>query len=210
MSYRGEGLLWASPLGRPPMTGPVVQEKAALRARVRQALAALPPARRALEEELVTAAIQDTPQWRSAQTLLLYRSMGTELSTVGLANAAWRTGKTLAFPRVAPDGHLRLLQVHSWAEFVPGAAYGIPEPRPEAREVAPAHIDLALLPGLAFDATGGRLGRGGGHFDRLLGGGALREAWGLAFDCQLVPRVPREAHDRGVQRVVHAATLAGM
>lgn len=188
---------------------PVAQEKAALRALVRQALAALPPARRALEEELVTAAVQDTLAWRAARTLLLYRSVGRELSTVGLANAAWRTGKRVAFPRVAPDGHLRLLQVDSWTGFTEEGAYGIPEPAAGALEVAPADIDLALLPGLAFDGAGGRLGRGGGHFDRLLGGGALRQAWGLAFDCQVVPHVPRELHDRGVQRVVHAAAVAG-
>lgn len=191
------------------MTGSVAQEKAALRARVRQALAGLPPARRALEEELVTAAVQDTPQWRSARTVLLYRSVGAELSTVGLANAAWRTGKRVAFPRVALDGQLHLQQVDGWSSFRPGGAYGIPEPPADAPELAPASIDLALLPGLAFDETGGRLGRGGGHFDRLVGTGALRLAWGLAFDCQVVARVPREAHDRTVQRVVHASALAG-
>lgn len=196
-------------LGGLPMTDPPGQEKATLRARVRQALVALPPARRALEEELVTAAIQDTPQWRAARTLLLYRSVGTELSTVGLANAAWRSGKRVAFPRVAPDGSLRLLQVGAWTQFAPGGAYGIPEPPLDAPEVAPATVDLALVPGVAFDEQGGRLGRGGGHFDRLLSGGLLREAWGLAFDCQVVARVPREAHDRAVQRVVHAASIIG-
>lgn len=203
----GEGLLSGCALGDLPMTGSVAQEKAAVRARVRQALAALPPARRALEEELVTAAVQDTPEWRAARTLLLYRSVGTEMTTVGLGNAAWREGKRVAFPRLMPDGHLELHRVATWTEFVPGP-HGIPEPSAKAPSVAAAEIDLALIPGIAFDPAGGRLGRGGGHFDRLLAAGALRHAWGLAFDCQVVERVPREGHDRGVERVVHAAAVS--
>ena len=188
------------------MTGSLAQEKAAVRAQVRKALAALPPARRALEEELVTAAVQDMPEWRAARTILLYRSVGTEMTTVGLGNAAWRAGKRVAFPRLVLDGRLELHRVAGWSDFGPGP-HGIPEPSAKAPLVSAAEIDLALIPGVAFDAGGGRLGRGGGHFDRLMDAGGLRRAWGLALVCQVVARVPREDHDRAVERVIHAAAV---
>jgi 5-formyltetrahydrofolate cyclo-ligase len=180
-----------------PCGGVDAQAKRAMRAAVRARLLALPPARRALEEELVTAAVQGTPEWRAAGTVLLYRSVAPELSTVGLANAAWRTGKRVLFPRVGPGGGLTLHAVASWSGFEAGPL-GIPQPPPTA-PVAPGEADLAIVPGVAWDAGGGRLGRGGGHYDRLLP--ALRRAWGVGFSAQVVPAVPREAHDRRVERV---------
>src|SRR5437868_15040330 len=88
------------PCERPPPRMDVAEAKRALRAQVRARLLALPPAQRALEEELVTAAVQDAPEWRAAGTVLLYRNVPPEFSTVGLANAAWRTGKRVLFPRI--------------------------------------------------------------------------------------------------------------
>lgn len=178
----------------------VATAKQALRARMRAALTALPPARRALQEELVTAAIQDDPAWRNASTVLLYRSVGTELSTVGLANAAWRMGKRVAFPRQTPDG-LQLHVVDAWSQFVPGR-HGIPEPAAAAPPISPSDVALAIVPGVAFDPAGGRLGRGGGDYDRLLP--RLAVAWGIAFDEQVIPEVPMEMHDQPVHRVVYA------
>lgn len=188
-----------------PATTSLVEQKAALRARMRQALTALPPARRAQEEEAVTAAVQATPEWRDAQLVSIYRSIATEFSTVGLANAAWRAGKRVCFPRVTQWGGLELHLVGSWAEFVPGATYGIPEPKPDAPAIRARDVDLGIVPGLAFDSKGGRLGRGGGHFDRLVP--RLDRSWAVAFDCQIVDKVPLEGHDTPVDRVWHASAI---
>jgi 5-formyltetrahydrofolate cyclo-ligase len=180
----------------------VAAAKRSLRAEVRARLLALPPARRALEEELVTAAIQDSAEWRSARTVLLYRSVPPEFSTVGLANGAWRMGKRVLFPRIAASG-LTLHAVTGWTGFEAGPL-AIPQPLGSVA-VPPQEVDLAVVPGMAWDAKGGRLGRGGGHYDRLLP--ALRLAWGVGFDCQLVDAVPQESHDEGVERVWTASGL---
>lgn len=169
------------------------QEKAELRRRILAAMQALPPSRRALEEELVQAAVQAEPAWVQARTVLLYKAVAPELSVVGLANAAWRAGKRVLFPRVAGPGALALHEVGSWGQLAPGR-FGIPEPSAALPIVDSGVVDLAVVPGVAWDAEGHRLGRGGGYYDRLiprLGG----PAWGVGFDCQRVERLPREAWD---------------
>ncbi|HEX2066790.1 MAG TPA: 5-formyltetrahydrofolate cyclo-ligase, partial [Candidatus Thermoplasmatota archaeon] len=120
-----------------------------------------------------------------------------EMSTVGLANAAWRAGKRVLFPRVTPGG-LALQAVAGWSGFQLGPL-GIPEPAAGSPSAAPEEADLAIVPGVAWDARGGRLGRGGGHYDRLLP--RLRLAWGIGFASQVVPALPVLAHDRPVHRV---------
>ena len=90
-------------------------------------------------------------------------------------------------------------------DLAPGA-FGIPEPQGEAAD--PASIDLTLVPGAAFDKSGGRLGRGGGYYDRYLP--LVRGLTvGLAFECQMLETVPREAHDIGIQRVVTESAVYG-
>lgn len=186
-----------------PLNPAVTEAKGALRTQMRQALAAIAPAQRAQEEEAVTAAVQATPEWREAQLVTIYRSIKTELSTVGLVNAAWRDGKRVAFPRITQWGGLELHEVGAWSDFVPGSTYGIPEPKPDAPPVRARDVDLGIVPGLAFDSKGGRLGRGGGHFDRLVP--RMDRSWGVCFDAQMVDAVPRDAHDHPVDRVFHAS-----
>lgn len=179
-------------------------EKALLRVRMRDALAAVPPRQRALEEELVNAAILADPRWAQAHTVLLHRSVGTELSVVSLGNAAFRLGKRVLFPRV-DEGGLALHEAQGWHDLRPGA-FGIPEPAASQPQAGPDEVDLAVVPGLAWDDDGRRLGRGGGHYDRLLA--RLEGAsWGVGFDVQRVERVPMETHDRGVDQVWTAALV---
>lgn len=184
----------------------VAAAKRALRKDVLARLAALPPARRALEEELVTAAVQDTPEWRAARLILLYRSLPGEFSTVGLANAAWRQGKRVAMPRVAGPGLLALHEVRAWTDLRPGA-FGIHEPDAALPRLEPEQADLAVVPGVAWTRDGQRLGRSGGFYDRLLP--RLRLAWGVGFDLQVVDAVPTEPHDASVAKVWTAAAVGG-
>ena len=184
----------------------VAAEKARLRAETLRRLGELRPAQRALEEELVTAAIQDSAEWRAAGTVLLYRNLPGEFSTVGLANGAWRTGKRVAMPRVTGPGLLVLHEVRAWTDLRPGGAFGIHEPLATLPTVEPAVIDLAIVPALAWTRDGARLGRGGGFYDRLLPD--LRLAWGVGFDVQVMASVPLEAHDAIVQRLWTAASVS--
>ena len=185
----------------------VVESKKRLRAEMLRRLVAIAPARRALEEELVTAAVQATPEWAAARLVLLYRNLPGEFSTVGLANGAWRAGKRVAMPRVTGPGQLSLHDVRAWTDLRPGT-FGIHEPPATLPQVAPEAVDLAVVPAVAWGREGGRLGRGGGYYDRLVPRLRPGTAWGVGFDVQVVRDVPTQAHDARVARVWHAAGLA--
>jgi 5-formyltetrahydrofolate cyclo-ligase len=140
--------------------------------------------------------------WDAASTVLVYASCGSELSTEPLLVAALSAWKALILPRVTDDGGLRLHAIGALAQLSPGYR-GIPEPGASLPEVAVTAIDLALVPGVGFDRRGGRLGYGGGWYDRLLAEPGWRcPIWGLSFACQIVDELPLDAHDRPVAAVV--------
>lgn len=183
------------------------QAKQALRARLLAERAALAPEQvrdwsRGAQERLLAQEL-----WTNAPTVLLYAAFRNETGTELLLRAAWDGGKTVLLPRCVcdpagkPCGELTLHAVAHSAQLCPGA-FGILEP--ELRSCgAPsdAPVALAVLPGLAFDHGGGRLGYGGGYYDRLLASGRLTGAVtvGLAYACQVLPQVPRDPWDHAVQ-----------
>jgi 5-formyltetrahydrofolate cyclo-ligase len=151
--------------------------------------------------------IESAP-WREAGQVLVYVSTEFEIDTTPLIEAAWRADKRVCAPRVLPAqaGGMIAVPIRSWGDLTPGFR-SIPEPVGEV-PVDPAGIDLILVPGLAFDGRGGRLGQGGGFYDRFLADPAVRaHRCGLAFEAQVVDRLDTDGHD---QRVHSLATEAGL
>ena len=114
-------------------------------------------------------------------------------------------GKRVVVPRVLPGpGALELREIRSPARDLAKGAFGVLEPRVEStRAVPPGEVDCAVVPGMAFDREGRRLGRGGGYFDRLLARLAPGVARvGLAFRCQVLDELPIADHDEPVHRVL--------
>lgn len=172
---------------------------------MRAKIAAVKPLQRAMEEELVNAAIMGMPAWRDAATVLLYKHKGAEFSVNSLANAAFRDGKRVCFPRV--EGEVLVLhETASWDDLGIGA-FGIMEPPASAPRVGPSVVDCAIVPGLAWTPDGARLGQGGGFYDRMLpvGGTSI----GVGFDVQMVDALPTEPHDQAVNQVVWATSILG-
>lgn len=137
------------------------------------------------------------PSYRSAETVLWYVSMPSELATAPAIEAALAQGKRVVVPWC--DGEeLGLWRLESMHELVPGT-WGIPEPPPArrgdpARRIAPEAIELVVVPGLAFDRYGRRLGHGKGYYDRLLVRSPAVRA-GLCHDAQVFPEVPAGPRD---------------
>ncbi|MDO4629741.1 MAG: 5-formyltetrahydrofolate cyclo-ligase [Planctomycetia bacterium] len=150
-------------------------------------------------------------EWACAQTVLVYVSYQSEVETDTLLDTLLKTPeKRCIVPLCLENGGLKLVEIRSRSELVPGA-YGILEPCASVAEMSERNciapeIDLAVIPGIAFDARGRRLGQGGGYYDRLLP--CLRPevpTIGLAFECQIVPEIPCEAHDSGVKYLITEA-----
>lgn len=140
--------------------------------------------------------------FRDARTVLLYAAAFTEeIDTRPFMKCAIEAGKRLVLPVVnLAAKRLDLVEtVDPERDLVRAGHLGIPEPLATGRPVDLGEVDWILAPGIAFDSTGGRLGRGGGFYDRLLS--AVRSdvwVWSLLFDEQWVEQVPMEPHDRRV------------
>lgn len=158
-----------------------------------------------LKSRSIQERLQQTPEFQGAVRLALYSPILNEVFTEELFHAARRQSKTVAYPRVR-GASLEFVEVADLRELSPGA-FGVLEPR-GARLVPVESLDLLVIPGVAFDRSGFRLGYGKGFYDRALHrclkSGRLI---GLAFDFQLVTALPAEVHDVGMDMIVTEARL---
>lgn len=146
--------------------------------------------------------LQSLPQWQSARVVCLYASFKHELGTHALLQQALGEGKVVLLPRSRPDGTLSLHVVSDLGALTP-SPLGILEPTSSAPVRPASEVDLFLVPGLAFDAAGHRLGYGAGFYDRLLTQAqATAFSVGYGFDFQVHPEVPVEAHDQALHAIV--------
>ena len=173
-------------------------EKEALRRALRQRRDALPD--RAGKSLAIRRAVEALPLFREARQLLCYVSVGSEPDTRPLLREALAQGREVYAPVCLPGRRLAFYRVARWEDLRP-AAFGLLEPDPGAApRWSPKGTAVCLVPGLAFDRRGFRLGYGGGYYDRFL------EEWplptvGLCFEESLLPALPAEAHDRPVGAV---------
>jgi 5-formyltetrahydrofolate cyclo-ligase len=176
-------------------------DKRRLRRELRAARAALTPDDRARRSAAVVRNLSVLPQLAGRRVIAAYAATGNEVDLDPWLDALLRAGTTVALPLVR-SADVVLAAPSDLASLVAGWR-GVREPPPGAPVVDPAAIQAAVVPGVAFDAAGRRLGQGGGHLDRLLT--KLTPACpviGVAFGVQIVPEVPVEEHDVAVDLVV--------
>lgn len=178
--------------------GKIMDEKKALRIEIRQLKRACPLEERRRKSLSVWEAVERDEVFQQAETVLAYWSMDDEVYTHDFVKR-WAGSKTLLLPCVKGD-ELELRYFDGEERLQPGEGYAIPEPVGELFADW-GKIDLILVPGVAFDKSGNRLGRGKGYYDKVLKQtGAYK--LGVCFDFQLVERVPVEPHDVKMDRVV--------
>lgn len=145
------------------------------RKRMLDARAALPPSVRAEEDRLIAQALLSLPQFADAECVLSYVSFGSEVDTRRFIERTHAAGKLVALPKCAEGSRdMRWFEFDGWASLEK-SAFGMEEPRCDAcRELDAAEYagkrTLAIVPGLAFDEKGYRIGYGGGYYDRFLEG----------------------------------------
>lgn len=138
----------------------------------------------------------DLPEIANAKTVMGFASFGTEIPTDPLIEALLASGRGVLMPFVDGD-RMRAARIERVADLAPGYR-GIREPSPVPVE---AEADAILVPGVAFDAAGRRLGYGGGFYDAFLAA-ARGTRIGLCFDVQIVEQVPVTGQDRPVAVIV--------
>ncbi|MEW6564920.1 MAG: 5-formyltetrahydrofolate cyclo-ligase [Spirochaetota bacterium] len=193
----------------------LAEQKKALRQEIRLRLKNLPAhyfhhAGRAAAERL-----NQHPRWQQAQAVLLYASLPTEIDTAPLFRLARQDGKGVFYPKIVGED-IQFYQVDDEKDLIPQGPLHIPEPGPgavsltewaAAQSTQPVHV-CGIIPGLAFDRQGGRLGKGKGYYDRFLSSICTTSSTldlytiALCLPEQLIDQVPRGTQDWPVQEII--------
>ena len=182
--------------------------KAALRKQIRALLQTIPPAAREAASAQARALLKEQSIWKNAASVLFFAPVSNEVDIWPLLEEAIQMGKTAALPRFdsADQSYVAGRVQNLRSEIVTGE-FGIREPAARCAEIPFGKFDLVLVPGVAFDLCGGRLGRGRGFYDRLLAE-VHGIKCGVAFDGQIVTEVPMGTLDVPVDFILTATRCA--
>lgn len=178
----------------------LTEEKQTLRQMIRRQIAALSPEYLRDAGRQIAARLSECPEYQQAETVLGFVSMKTEVNMLPFLRQTLEDGKRLAVPLCTAPGCMEACLIHGMDDLRPGS-YGILEPRPECPRLDPLKIDFAVVPCVACDRLGNRLGHGGGYYDRYL----ARYAGPAAIVCPevlLQSSIPVEPLDRPASMVV--------
>lgn len=177
--------------------------KTELRNKLRAVLAAIPPEEMAQRSARAASILFSTPEYRSAETMMVYLSLPREVDTTAIVVRAWQDGKRVVAPQVLWESHQMIpIEIRSLDDDVADGPMGIREP--VRGEPAPIEtIDLVIVPGLAFDPFGNRVGRGRGFYDRFLSRREFRGvSCGMALEEQIVHFIETDARDIRMKMIV--------
>jgi 5-formyltetrahydrofolate cyclo-ligase len=184
--------------------------KEKLRREMRARLRGMSPDLHAEASLVICQVAANQPAFLTSLCVAFFAPLPSEPDVHPLIEEAWAQGKRVVLPLMIKRGSVPKLDWHeiaSWDDVVvPGSLgpLGLREPDPlRCRRVPPAELDCVFVPGMAFDAKGFRLGRGGGFYDSFLSqASSTLPRIGLMFSLQKVPLVPREPHDQALRSVI--------
>ena len=133
--------------------------------------------------------------YRTSEVVMAYASTPDEIQLDEIFSACFADKKILAIPLIVCKGEMSAVEVPNFDALEVGAFNIMTVKRERQKIIAPAQIDCVIVPGAAFDSSGGRLGLGGGYYDRFLPQAVNAKKIALAFDFQLVDALPLETHD---------------
>lgn len=155
------------------------------------------------KDHKIHSSFQKTTEYLKAHVLLIYVSFGSEIDTLTLIKKGFDDGKRICVPVADKKTHtITPSEILSLEELEPGA-YGILEPRSDCiRPVSGEEVDLTLVPGLAFDKNGYRIGYGGGFYDRFFEKYPHGKKIALCYDFQIQESVPINQYDIPVEKII--------
>jgi 5-formyltetrahydrofolate cyclo-ligase len=181
----------------------LADRKRRLRRELRQRLREVAPGQAAEASRRAAAHLAESLELAGARRVILYAALADELPSRPFFDAALDAGRPTFLPRPGPNAILEVAPVACWEDLRPGR-YGVLEPPAARPGSALAPGDLILVPGLAFDREGHRLGRGRGWWDRTLAAsrGVELTAVGVGFAFQVVEAVPHGPEDQAVGAIL--------
>lgn len=182
----------------------MAEDRATLRTNILAARDSLPPEERQRKSRAITERLLALPDFAAARSVFAYVSFRSEVETLPLIAHCLNRGVTVSAPLTLPAEHRLLAYAISdpIRDLAPGYC-GIPEPAKTLPLVDPASIEVVVTPGSVFDARGGRLGYGGGFYDRFLQTAAPQALRiGLAYDLQVIEAVPLKSHDQQLDYLI--------
>ena len=169
----------------------------------------LPAAERAARSAAIAAALESLPEVAGAGVIFAFVAFRSEPATLPSIHRWLRQGKTVAVPRTTPGSHIEPRVLTDPEEQLAPGFCNILEPvREKTTGMDPQKIATVIVPGSVFDPAGGRLGYGGGYYDKFLAQDAPQAVRiGIAFELQVVERVPLLPHDQRIDLLVTEARI---
>ena len=156
------------------------------------------------KEDCIWKHIFSLPQYNKCEDIFVYCSYNDEVNTISYISRCIAEGKKIALPKVEgsiKNPKMNFYYIHSFDDLQQGVL-GILEPKNNCLLATPSSSTLMLLPGLAFDTLGGRIGYGGGYYDYYLSNHTMGTHIGICFEEQLIKKVPTEDTDKFVNMIV--------
>lgn len=139
---------------------------------------------------------------KQSNVVFIYVNMESEINTINIINKLFHMGKRVAVPKVLPGTReMVALEIKSLSDLNESGAFGILEPDMTKKDVG-NEVDLIILPGLAFDKRGYRIGYGGGFYDRFLEAHNEVKRVSLCYNFQIIENVPYEEFDEAVDTII--------
>ena len=180
----------------------LLAEKKALRAKILAVRRELKEPYRQKASQRMIDVFCALPDFKEPKVVMCYASMGDEVQIRPLIQRWLDMGVTVTMPRVISKGQMEAVTLPDLDSLVEGE-YGILTPDPvKSQVVAPEKLDMIVVPGVAFDTRGERLGMGAGFYDAFLSKAVKAKRIALAYSCQLVANIPMEEHDELVHKII--------
>jgi 5-formyltetrahydrofolate cyclo-ligase len=181
----------------------VMDAKENLRKKILQIRDAIPKALRDSKSRTISEYVTGLPEFKNAKTVMCFSSIGSEPDTAPILASILESGKNLVLPKVLKKNkRIAAYVVKKSGDLTPGV-WGILEPNEHCQKADISTIDMVIVPGIAFDPDGGRLGYGGGYYDRFIETlDANIYLLGIAFREQIIERIPMESHDKYMNKVL--------
>jgi 5-formyltetrahydrofolate cyclo-ligase len=183
----------------------IQDKKLEIRNEIGKRLDALSDGEHSKKNTIITERLFNFANFLESKISLLYMDLGYEVKTHEIIKRCLRYNKVVILPAFMEDTYrMKLMKIDNLGSSLRPGPRGVLEPNPAKCKAVPIeHIDIAIIPGIAFDEKGGRIGSGMGYYDRLIPDLAITtRKVALAFEEQIIQQVPMESHDKHVDIII--------